>query len=345
MAQITCRYSGVVFQCQYMPLGLAANEYHHPLFAVPKKKLLTLSKEWSANKLSPTESYLLYLSLLHSTGLIVWKSPARFIPGKTLPIIAANMESLLHIIGKIDLIQHPAFSLPQIAITYDTGTLENSYHWIQNWIAGYNEFMSDQLDSRRREEIKHRIERRESSLEKLIKTAFTTPQALANNLAAWAADAGDFPEETTPHPLTRTEVTLSDYWQELIRACAREEQIWRYPSKDIQELIEHCEEKIPHGSIHSSALMKLLRLGYKKHGEYTGFGDVDLAGKAFTPFRLMRADDTVEDANVIAAIAAAPDTEPQKHMYPTAFAYLKAKANWDLKMRYAKKGGKENGNG
>lgn len=346
MARITCKYSGVIFNCEHMPLGLSSNEYYHPLFAVPKKRLLVLSKDWSANKLSPTESYLLYLSLLHSTNLIVWKAPARYTE-KTLSIISNNMESLLHIIGKMDVINHPGFSLPQISITYDTGTLETSFYWIQAWIHGYNEFMSDQISARKREEIKVRIERRESSLEKLIKTAFTNPQALANNLAAWAADAGDFPEETTPHPFTRTDVSLAEYWKEIIRACAREEQIWRYPRKDIEELIDHCEDRIDHGSIHAHALMKLLRVGLTKHKDYTGFGDVDLAGKSFTPFRLLRADDTVEDANVIAAIAASPDTEPKRHMYPSAFQYIRAKANWDLKMQYAKdrKSGEGESNG
>jgi hypothetical protein len=339
MARITCKYSGVIFNCEHMPLGMSSNEYYHPLFSVPKKKLLVLSKEWAANKLSPTESYLLYLSLLHSTGLIVWKTQARF-TDKTIGIISNNMESLLHIIGKIDVISHPAFSLPQISITYDTGSLENSFYWIQAWIHGYNEFMSDQISASKREELKERVDRRTASLEKLIKTAFTTPQALANNLALWATDAGNFPDETTPHPLgVGRDIPLSEYWQEIIRACAREEAIWRYPRKDIEELIAHCEEEIPHGSIQAAALMKMLRLGLRKHTDYTGFGDVDLAGKTFTPFRLMRADDTVEDANVIAAIAAAPMTEPQRHSYPNAFAYIKAKANWDLKMRYAKKEG------
>jgi hypothetical protein len=333
MAKILCKYSGILFNCEHMPLGLASNEYYHPLFAVPKKRLLALAGEWSANRLSHTESYLLYLSLLNSTNLLVWKAPARFTPN-TLSIISQNMESLLQIIGKIDIINHPAFALPRISITYDTGTLDNSFYWIQSWLHGYNEFMSDQVEVRKREELKHRVERREQSLTKLIRTAFLNPQTLANNLAIWAADAGSFPSNNTLHPLTQTQIGLDEYWKELIRACVREEAIWRYPRKDIEELIEHCEENIEHGSIHAHSLMSLLRTGLKKRDNYAGFGDVDLAGKTFTPFRLLRADDTVEDANVIAAIAAAPDVEPKRHMYPSSFAYIRAKANWDLKMKY-----------
>ena len=69
MAKILCSKSGILFQCEHMPLGLNSQEYHHPLLSVPQKKLLSLSKEWTANRLTATESYLLYLSLLNYTDL------------------------------------------------------------------------------------------------------------------------------------------------------------------------------------------------------------------------------------------------------------------------------------
>lgn len=341
MAKILCRYSGILFQCEHMPIGLSANEYHHPLFSVPKKRLLNLAKEWAANRLTQTEAYLLYLSLLHSTDLIIWRSPARF-TDKTTQIVANNMESLLNIIGKIDVIHHPNFALPRFAISYDTAGLENSFYWIQAWLHNYNEFMTDSLEASRREEIKHRVERRELSLEKLIKTAFSNPQTIANNLADWAANACDFPEFKISHPHTKQQTHISEYWQQIIRACAREEAIWKYPRHDLEELITHCEDHIEPGTIYATALMRLLRGGLKKHADYTGFGDVDLAGKT-TTFKLLRASDTSEDANILAAVQSAPDVEPKKHMYPTLGAYIRAKMNWDLKMRITKSG--ESGEG
>lgn len=333
MAKILCSKSGILFQCEHMPSGLQANEYHHPLFSVQQKRLLALAQDWSANKLSATESYLLYLSLLNSTGLIVWRATARYTE-KTASIIAANMESLLNIVGKINVINHPSFALPQFAISFDTGTLENSFYWIQAWHASYNEFMGDQKLIAKREAMKVRVERREMSLEALIKRAFANPQILANNLAMWAMDAGDFPEFSIEHPVHKKKrVPLSDYWCEIIRACAKDEAIWRYPLSDLEELITHCEDHIPHGSIHAAKLMRLLRDGHTKHKNFTGFGDFDLAGKT-TSFKLLRSSDTVEDANVLAIIQAAPDSEPKRENYPTTFAYMKAKANWDLAQRY-----------
>ncbi len=334
MARITCKYSGVVFNCEHMPMSLSSNEYYHPLFSIPKKKLLILTRDWASNRLSPTESYLLYLSLLNSTDLLIWNASARF-TDKTMQIISNNMEHLIQIIGKIDLVTHPSFTLPKVSITYDTGDMSTSFYWIQSWVSNYNDFMDDYISSQKREVIKEKVDRREASLERLIKTAFANPQSRANNLADWASLSGNFPDYNTLHPLLKQQVPLSDYWQEIIKACANEESIWRFPKADIVELIEHCEDNVQQGSIYSHALMKLLRSGLQKHSDFTGFGDVDLAGKT-TSFKLLDDNSTAEEANLQAAVQSAPESEPKRHQYPTAGAYLKAKLNWDLAQKYKK---------
>lgn len=332
MARITCRYSSVIFNCEHMPMGLSSSEYYHPLFAVPKKKLLNLTKDWAVNRLTPTESYLLYLSLLHSTDLIIWRTSARY-TDKTASMIANNMEHLVQIVGKIDLIKHPAFVLPKFAVSPDTADLNNSFYWIQAWIHNYNEFMNDFIDAQKREEIKHKVERREGALERMIKNPLQQVESLANILSDWAALSGDFPDFKIAHPRRKdSHIIISEYWQEIIRACAREEAIWKYPRHDIEELITHCEDNIEHGSIYAHALMKLLRNGLQKHKDYTGFGDVDLAGKT-TTFKLLDPNASAEEANMIAAIQSAPVTEPKRENYPTLGSYMKAKLNWDMAKR------------
>jgi hypothetical protein len=331
MARITCIYSGVVFNCEHMPMGLSSHEYHHPLFSVPKKRLLALTKDWSANKLSATESYLLYLSLLHSTDLIIWRTQARYTE-KTQSVIHNNMEHLVQIIGKIDIIHHPHFVLPKFAITHDTGDLANSFYWIQAWHANYKEFMEDFLDSQKREELKVKVERRENTLERLIKNPQADLQTVANNLAEWAALAGNFPDYEVFDSRGKNKVPIAEYWKDIISACAKSESIWHYKRADLEELIEHCEENIPHGTIHAHSLMKILRMGLVKHKDYTMFGDVDLAGKT-TSFKLLDPNASAEEANLTAAIQAAPDAEPIKANYPKLGDFIRAKLNWDLKQR------------
>ena len=106
-----------------MPL---ATYNEHPLFSVPQKRLISLAGQWAAQRLSSTESYLLYLSLFDSTNLIVWRTPAVYRDAATDAIVQNNMENLLHIIAKIDLIKHPSFTLPSFAIGPETATLDNS---------------------------------------------------------------------------------------------------------------------------------------------------------------------------------------------------------------------------
>lgn len=339
MARIHCTYSGVVFNCEHMPSGLSNHEHHHPLFSVPQKKLLSLVKDWSANRLSPTESYLLYLSLLHSTDLLIWRTTARF-TDKTLRIIGNNMEHLVQIVGKINVIKHPSFVLPKFAITYDTGDLGNSFYWIQAWISNYKEWNEDFIDAHKKEEIKHKVERREHSLEKLIKTPMISEEKLADNLAYWARLTCDFPEDIIQHPhYANKKVVRADFWEEVIRACAKDEKIWKYAKGTVHTIIEHCEENLDPqhaGTIHSHALMKLLRNGLKRREAYTGFGDVDLAGKT-TQFKLLSPNASAEDANIVAAIQSAPEKEPKKENYQTFGAYLRAKLNWDLAQRNSKR--------
>jgi hypothetical protein len=315
-----------------MPMGLSSSEYYHPLFSVPKKKLLALTKEWATNRLSHTENYLLYLSLLHSTDLIIWRTQARYTE-KTQQLISNNMESLIQIIGKIDVIKNPAFALPKFAISPDTADLTNTFYWIQVWLHNYNEFMTDFIDAQKREEIKHKVERRESALERMIKNPLQEVESLANVLSDWAVLSGDFPDFKIDHPRRKGEkIIISEYWQEIIKACAREEAIWKYPRHDLEELITHCEDNIEHGSIYAHSLMRLLRNGLQKHKDYTGFGDVDLAGKT-TSFKLLDPNTSAEEANMIAAIQSAPPSEPKRANYPTLGSYLRAKLNWDMAKR------------
>lgn len=348
MAAITCSKSGVLFSCEHMPLALHSQECSHPMFAVSKKKLIALAGQWAAGRLSPTESYLLYLALLDSTGLLDWRTPASY-TAKTPQIVGNNMESMLHIVGKIDVISHPSFTLPRFVISHDTRDLANTYYWIQSWIQSYNDWMEGTRASAAREAQKEELDKRESTLTRLINSAHTnaTPEQLANSLAEWAALAGDFPDYLTPHPVSKKQIPLSEYWKLIIRACVSDERIWTFPRKDILELIDHCEDNVINEGVRAHALFRLLRGGLKKYDDYLGFGDVDLAGRttSFVVLPARSAGNTVnppapaaEQANILALAQSAPESEPRRANYPSTFAYLKAKSKWDLVQSIQKAG-------
>jgi len=329
MSKIICAFSGVEFSCEHLPFPLSSREVTHPLFHVAKKKLIGLAGQWAAGKLTPTESYLTYLSLLHSTSLIEWRVPASYTP-KTASIVANNMEQLIHIVGKIDVIKHPSFVLPHFVISPDTCTLENSYHWIQIWNQNYNDWAQNIKDHSNDQEL----QRRELGLQKLIKSSHRNIEDYPKILANWASIAGDFPTFTINVRGVKTD--LSDYWESIIIKCAKAETIFQVPENDLRELIEHCEENIvADGSIYAMALMKYLRKGAEMQKNYLGLGDIDLARSSITAYRILKPTESAEDANIQNMIDTAPQNEPNKRDYPDLISYIRAKARWNIASNYA----------
>jgi hypothetical protein len=254
--------------------------------------------------------------------------PAKYTP-KTASIVANNMESLIHIIGKIDVIKHPSFVLPHFVISPDTSDLENSYHWIQLWNQNYNDWIANIKDHSNDQEL----ERRELSLQKLIKSSHKQIEDYPKILAAWARIAGDFP--TFDVRIRGVKMELADYWEQIIIKCAREETVFQVPENDLRELIDHCEDNIVgDGSIYAVALMKYLRKGAQMQHNYLGLGDINLASQSRTSYRILKPTESAEDANIQNMIDTAPQTEPQKKDYPDLISYIKAKARWNIAQNY-----------
>ena len=328
MATITCAYSGITFKCEHFPMILNNSEAAHPVFLLEQHKLLAYAAKWSAGELTNTDSYLLFLALMNSTSLIEWRHHAIYRNGLTDALVAANMEALLRIIGKINIIHHPKFVLPSFAVTRDTCTLENVQHWIEAWHDAFMDFMKGYKEQTEQE----RIMRREYALERMIKsTQLKNAQKYAIALANWAELAGKFPVFTMIHPISHAPIALNDYWKEIITACIREEKIFQYPSTDVDELITHCEDHIPHGSISAASLMDLLRAGKKSQSSYLCLNDLDIA--AFKNGTLA-SEDVVETTNKIAMIQNAPLEEPKRTDYKSEIEFVRAKARYRMRKQY-----------
>lgn len=328
MATITCAYSGIIFRCDHFPMTLSDRETNHPVFLLPQHKLLSYASKWAANELTTTDSYLLFLALMDSTSLVEWRTSVHHIPGITDSLVASNMESLIRIIGKINLIHHPRFVLPSFAVTRDTCNLDNVQYWIEAWHDSFLEFMKGY----REQTAQEKILRREYALERMIRsTQLKNAKKYAIVLADWAEMVGQFPSFVMAHPITSNPVTLNNYWKEIIIACIREEKIFQYPTADVQELITHCEDMIPHGSISAASLMDLLRVGLKSQSSYLCLSDFDV-----TAYRngTLSKEDVVETTNKLAMIQKAPLNNPVRTDYASELEFVRAKARWRMKQQY-----------
>jgi hypothetical protein len=234
------------------------------------------------------------------------------------------MEQLLHMIGRIDAIQHPSFKLPHFGISSDTCNLENSYHWIQVWQQNYNDWIQNIKDHANDQELITR----ELSLQRLLKSSHRRIEDYPKRLASWARLAGDFPEEITV-TIQGVKQSLADYWESIIIKCAKAEQIFMVPAADLQELIEHCEDNVvADGSIYAMALMKFIRQGKKMQENYLGLGDIDLAARSLTSYTILPKGTTAAQANLQNMVDKAPTKEPFKHQYPDLISYIRAKSAW-----------------
>lgn len=330
MAKILCAYSGISFKVEHFPVTLESRECYHPVFAIPPKKLVIYYQQWVAGKLTETESYLLFLALLNSTELIEWRVPVKQTE-EIASLVANHMPSLFQTVTKLSGIKHPRFSVPTIAITPDTSTLNNIKYWLSTWNTCYIDFLS----GLGREELRSKLARREAGLEKLIKSPQIKPEKYAGLLAAWAAEAGNFPEFMTLDS-NNEHVSLSTYWQDIIVRCYRTENILAIPAKDLAELTAHCEEHIEAtGSIFSFHLFAALEEGKSRQTSFFGLGDM-MALTAENPgFRVLDSKTNVEDANISVLIDSAPISKPNRTDYPSDFAYLKAKTKWELAVKYS----------
>ena len=311
MAKFLCAISGIEVEVSYLPLYLSSREYAHPIFFIPQRKLMGLYSKFQSGALGEIESYLLYLAYFHSTGKVEWRTTASFIPKKTPQIVASNMESLVRVVECMNAIRVPSFQVPSFVCTQGTKDLENSKHWISAWSTSLDEFKRGIM----RRVIKDETLRIEEKLQRLLLDPNTHPTRYASHLANWAALAADFPHY------------IADFWKEIIRKSVNEKAIWEIEKVDLDELIEYLEENLELDSTYAISLMRLLREGKEKQIAYLGMGDLD-SWNLDMPFVILESSQSIEDANLIAAIKLAPDHEPKRAEYPTEFEFQRARIRW-----------------
>lgn len=326
--KILCSYSSVEFEVSHFPGTFYSRELIHPIFYLDQKRLLTYTRKWAARELTATDSYLLFLALLNSSEQIDFRVPV-FRNEHTDRIIALNMEPLVRTVIKLNAVRNPAVTFPRFVITPETRFLTNVHHWIECWQDAYQDF----LDGYKTAHESRKLIVRESALQRMIKNPHKSISEYATQLADWAETAGEFPQFLIESPWNKLKITCATYWKAIIVRAAKEEYLHSVSSSDLQELLDHCEDKIPVGTIYSHELFKLLRKAQERQRNFLGFGDLDLK----STYSLLDDTSNAESANLKAMIDSAPEEEPKPEQYPTRFKYIQAKLKWDMARKYQKK--------
>lgn len=308
---ITCSYSGVEFSIPefHCLQSIPAGTHIHPVFSLDNKAIETLYTAYLNGQLSDTESYLLLIALLDRTTLMLYRHPIQ--PGNHYPqLTALYIERLYSISIRLQSIHHPEFAAPKVIISEENCDLINIKEWLIIWEKAYQDFRDGQVESAYRDSL----QKKENALAKFIKSPQIPPEKYSHVLADWACLAANFPPEYT------------EYWKELIVSCYDFGKIIKAQQVHLEDLIEYCEENIDEfscGSIFSNALFNCLQEGLSSLNDFysVGFTHMD--------------SNQAEQETLIKIIESAPSCEPERHNYPSSFAYLKARMAWNSALKHA----------
>lgn len=314
--KIYCQYSGIEYQMPNFPNFRL--QYVHPIFAAEPKHLLSRAGDWAANKYNEQERKLLFLALLHSTDLVEFRTAA--LPDDAT--VQKNMEALMRFVSWVTGIHTPAVSFPRFAISNETKHLPNVRHWIETWLEARKQFETGYKSQSQLAKMRQR----EGALERLIKSAGKKTEDYSGMLAAWALAASDAPKP------------LHEYWTSLFKLKGLD--IYNAKTVDLEELVEHLEDRLEHGSIYAAATMKHVRLVLARNKAGLGFSlgipteelaTLDLEKLANQPFKIVEDEISIYNKQVIAATA--PEEQPVESAYPSRIAFLRAKAAYHLAQR------------
>lgn len=315
MARVTCAISGLPFSTDYLE-GLSIPHtlgYFHPIFAVEYKHLLRLYTAHSHGKLTPKDSYLLFLAILHSSDQITWKAPASLDPNdnQTKRLIENNMSQLIEVLEKTALIKHPSFEQPSFVVTYDNSALLQIPNWIKAWKANIISFHTGRY---RLLEIQT-LQKVENKLTKLILSG-EKREKFSHVIADWASKAAEFP----PDKIEQYKLT--------IRSCYNMNKMFNTPLSLLKEIKDHCECNIEAGSIHFHTLIQVLKKGISKHIDYLG-GSTLALGYTLLPVAAEKAE-LKNQAELATLTANAPASYPKKEDYGTSLDFIKAKLAYNV---------------
>lgn len=311
--KVHCQFSGIEFEVSHFAnLKLT---YCHPIFTASPKLLLSRTGDWAAGKLDEKERRLLFLSLLHCTDLVEFRSVAT--PSDS--IVQNNMESLAKFVGWMIGITNPALVFSRIVIQPENRYLDNCKYWIEAWQQEKRNFDEGYRDS----SLASKQMRREEALERLIKNHSLKTEDYARLLAIWTWEACNVP------------TALREYYTDIF--TTKNIKVYEIKTVDLEDMLNYMEDNLSGGSIFAFASFKHVRtlLAKNKAGLAHGLGieDNEFSNLSFqilrdTPFQIE--EDSIGESNMEQIAIQAPSEEPIQEKYSNKLAYLRAKSAWQL---------------
>lgn len=325
-----CPYSGITFTIQYGP---ASYSFPHPLFFIPRKRLLSYAPRINATNPDPIENRLLFLSLLHSTELVTFKEQVYI----SESAILGALDSLVALASFLEYNPNKASHIifPHLNATASLDT--NILPFIQSCLSCIT---SRQISEYERYGLTKTY--KESQLLKRSQTFFSSrPDRQAKALARWASKVFSFPATTFPSLSSSIPISLRDYWIAMIEDSYRDATyLQKYSLLDYCELLEYIEEYTLTDAFLSSGHRTLcdhLRATIAKHKTYYTALGLDASLLFSLPTKLLgpsgntlgaKEQEEKENAAISALQASAPSEKPIRAAYKSELDFLRAMNAW-----------------
>lgn len=321
--KLFCPKSGLHYTTD---LGWGNATAPHPIFNLPTKELIvTHLNPFTYGTLSANNTHLLGCALLDKFPT-TWRAPVN--RNKTLSIWKANIELLAAAALRLS----TAHKVPGYVVDSNSCDLNNLHIYLKEVDSALvdldyqEEYIINSKTSGTSGANKRKIPiYAKESAEILILKLLRTPLKAAERqkllpviMAEWAADVGRFPPNTVSLR-DGTKLTLRDYWKDIIIKIFSFSDPVQILSEDItkadiSELIEHCEEKIDIGTLHSLVLFKKLRVANAIIEEFK------VPKAAMSNAADLLREDSSEDTTKTAG--------PKLRDYPNMKAFIIARNKW-----------------
>lgn len=327
--KLTCPKSGIRYTTS---TGFGSASAEHPIFQLPLPKLLNQHlPAFIAGKLEPVETHLFGSAVLAQLPVDRWNCPLQS-PETLASIWQANIVWICKTVSRHT---RDWEELPKYRITRETADLHN--------LPVYLEKLNECLDSSewRPTELKQSAQHKEVT-ERLFVILRTTDQTLRARhrlpalIANWAAVAGKFPKDFVTQG--ERKLPLAEFWKSLIVTAFSPDSVAQLLTQDVkladyEELLEHCEQEISFGQLHTDVLLEKLRNAIDTIKEFKHPKILSVTVADF-----MREEESTDTGNVngkeVAFIgpvipAQKPDKiPPVRHQFKSELEYQRARIKW-----------------
>lgn len=307
--KLTCPISQLTYSTN---IGYGTGSSIHPALTQPLKQLVANLPSYYSGRIaaeSPDSLYLYKLAWLCQLPDITFRTPVNRPTAE--PALTGVLDRMISLVTTVQ--QHKHIHFPALVIDKESANLDT----LKFYLDSLEECITEAKRSGRELSAAAKLTRIESTLERMVLSQLKAHRTKTSKLIAeWAALAADFPMFRVTVPGTGKEVPCSEYWQLIITNSFVESTNTllelSIPVADIEELIDHCEDYIPHGTVYASVLMRSLRAAR------------DTVAEMLTPAGVAKSLTKSADS----ALTGAASTKPVRSQFASNLEYIKALVKW-----------------